>query len=71
VTPLTPRQAYWWLRGWLTPSKAHGTKVAYHLASARKAKAAMERKTGRRFDVYWCPWCLPGLRFHIGGSVRR
>lgn len=65
---LTPKEMYWWLRGWTNRQKACGTKQQYSLKSARKAKIAMERKTQRTFDVYWCLFCH---RFHIGGSVRR
>jgi hypothetical protein len=32
-----------------------------------KPRVAMEKKTGRLFDIYWCPWCR---KWHIGGSVK-
>ena len=64
---LTFREMYIWLKGLSNKSRCCGNKLKYSKKSAIKAKAAMEKKHKKLFDVYWCPWCR---KWHIGGSVK-
>ena len=64
---LTLKEMYLWLKGLSNPKRCCYGKQKCSKKSAIHAKSAMENKTGRLFDVYWCPWCR---KWHIGGTVK-
>ncbi len=62
------RQRYFWFRGLFSKKHSCGKKIRYSIASAGKAKEAMEKKYPREFDVYHCIWCGT---YHIGASISK
>ncbi len=63
---LSLRAKYFWFRGLFRKERSCEGKIRYNRPSALRAKAAMEKKYGRKFDMYRCIWCG---RYHIGGSI--
>lgn len=66
IRKLSLREKYFWFRGLFSKERSCGKKNKYSEKSAQKAKGAMERKYGKKFDIYRCIWCGS---YHIGGSI--
>ncbi len=74
---LTLREKYFWFRGIFRLRSHKNRDGSLKVARSTYAKACvmrdiMEKKRGRKYDVYLCLWCIlldRKIRYHIGGTV--